>query len=101
MVLLDVWLLQRLTFHGDGEGVRGRAVVVGGLTLVLSVVFQGDAVEVEPAAVVFLSGACIRQAAVFLLPFHLWSRSSDTREEKENQEEGETLKGRTDLARID
>lgn len=68
-----------LTFHGDGEGVRGGAVAVEGSALVLAVVLLRDAVEAQPAVVAVQLGARLVQAAVLLLPLHLRRGPADTR----------------------
>lgn len=65
--------------HGDDEGVRDGAVLVGGPALVLSVVVVIDAVEGEPAAVFFHVGAGLAQAAVLLPPLHLRGGAADGR----------------------
>lgn len=66
------------TFHGHGEGVRGGAVAVGRSALVLAVVLQRDAAEVEPAFVVLRPAAGFLQAAVLLLPIQPGGRPAGT-----------------------
>lgn len=68
------------TFHCHGEGVHGGAVAVGRPALVLAVVLQADAVEVEPAVVVLQPSARFLQAAILLLPLHPRSGSAEEEE---------------------
>lgn len=70
--------VQQPTFHSDSEGACGGPVAVQGCTLVLSVIFQGDAFEVKHAVVALQSATCFTQRTVLLFPFYLWSGSADT-----------------------
>lgn len=71
-----------LTFHSHGEGVCGEAVAVPRLALVLAVIVQTDALEVEPAVVLVLLSAGFLQTAIFLLPLHLGCGSVEMKHER-------------------
>lgn len=70
--------VEQPTFHADTEGVRDRAVVVEGSTLILSVISVTDAVEAEPAATAFHVATGFTKDAILLLPLHPWGGSTDT-----------------------
>lgn len=72
-----------LTFHGHGEGVHAEAVGVPRIALVLAVIVQADALEVEPAVVLVRLPTGVQQTPILLLPLHLGRGSVETDQSRE------------------
>lgn len=70
-----------LTFHSHGEGVRGEAMAVPCLALVLAIIVQADALEVEPAVVLIRPPTGFLLTPILLLPFHLGCGSMEIKHE--------------------
>lgn len=52
------------------------------LALILAVIVQADALEVEPAAVLVQLPAAFPQTLILLLPLHIWRGSAETKQER-------------------